>query len=307
MKKEIIFLKPAFVPKIWGSQKMEQLFKFDLPKNLPIGEAWLVSAHPNGMSYVLNGEFQGYSLQELYEKQPQLFSFPKSKEFPLLTKILDATDNLSVQIHPDDAFAHTHHQSLGKTECWYVLDCLPKQEVILGHKAKTQQQLLEWIDNNKFNKLLNYQKIKRDEFIYVPSLKIHGLLAGTVVYELQQSSDITYRLYDYDRLDNQGNPRKLHLDEAKQIIIVPDHDISNANAHDNYLVDNQFFKLIKLTNTEEKTYNYPQTPWLQATVIKGAGTIDNQPLKVGQSFILPAGYNTFTLNGEMTIMLSYAD
>lgn len=303
--KEIIFLKPAFVAKIWGNQKLKEQFNFDLPKNALIGEAWLISALEQGMSYVLNGQFKGCSLKKLYQDQPQLFGFPTAEEYPLLTKILDANDNLSVQIHPDDEYAKKHHQSYGKTECWYILDCAPEQKVVYGHNAKSKEQLISWLDENKFDQLLNYLPIKKDQFIYVPSLKIHGLLANTVVFELQQSSDITYRLYDYDRVDSNGNSRSLHLKEAKEIVTTPDQDSSKANSHNSYLVDNQFFKLIKIDNQDSTVYQYIEAKWLQVTVLKGQGTIDGTKIKLGDSFILPNGYNTFELNGMMLLMISY--
>ncbi|WP_342276795.1 type I phosphomannose isomerase catalytic subunit [Spiroplasma endosymbiont of Nebria brevicollis] len=304
---QIIFLIPAFIPKIWGSQKLVHKFNFDLPKNTSIGEAWLISAHPNGMSYVLNGTHKGLSLAQLFKDFPQLFGNPHETEYPLLSKILDANDSLSVQIHPDDEYAQKHHQSLGKTECWYILDCLPapKGQVILGHFAKTKDQFKQWVDKGQWNKLLKYVPIKEGQFIYVPSLKIHGLLAHTMVFELQQSSDITYRLYDYDRTDDFGNPRALHLKAAEDIIITPDKDSSDANAHDNYLVDNQFYKLSKITNDGIKDYSYPDVRWLQVSVLDGKGTIDGELIKKGDSFILPNGYNSFTLDGNLMMMVSY--
>lgn len=308
---QIFFLKPAFIQKIWGSQKLAQKFNFDLPKNTLIGEAWLVSAHPNGMSYILNGEYQGLSLADLFEQQPNLFDNLDNsgcvidKEYPLLTKILDANDSLSVQIHPDDEFAEKHHQCLGKTECWYVLECLPKGEVVLGHNAKTKEQFNQWVKDGQWDKLLKYTPIKKDQFIYVSSLKIHGLLANTMVFELQQSSDITYRLYDYNRKDEAGNLRELHLKEASDVVLTPDVNNNEANGHDNYLVDNKFFKLIKLINNGTKDYSYPNTRWLQFSVLDGHGTIDDTNIKKGDSFILPNGYNTFTLSGNMLLMVAY--
>ncbi|MBE4703828.1 type I phosphomannose isomerase catalytic subunit [Spiroplasma platyhelix] len=303
--KEIIFLKPAFVEKIWGNQKLKQQFNFDFPENILIGEAWLISGLEQGMSYVLNGEFQGYSLKQLYQDQPQLFGFPTEKEYPLLTKILDVSDNLSVQIHPDDKYAKKHHLSYGKTECWYVLDCSSGQKVVYGHHAQTKEQLMQWLDENKFDQLLNYLTIAKDQFIYVPSLKIHGLLANTLVFELQQSSDITYRLYDYNRVDKSGDSRDLHLKEAKDIIVCPDQNSSEANGHDDYLVDNQFFKLVKIANQDKQSYHFPEAKWLQVSVLKGQGTIDTTNIKLGDSFILVNGYNSFELQGEMLVMLSY--
>lgn len=304
-KPEIIFLKPAFVAKLWGSQRLKQQFSFNLPKNTKVGEAWLISALDQAMSYVLNGQFQGYSLKQLFQEQKQLFAYAQEKTYPLLTKILDANDNLSVQIHPDDTYAKKYHQMLGKTECWYILDCPKNQQVVYGHHAKNQQELTNWLDKKKFNHLLNYLSIKKGQFIYVPALKIHGLLANTLVFELQQSSDITYRLYDYNRIDDNGKARNLHLAETKAITLTPDKNSSKTNSHDNYLVDNQFFKLVKIENFILKEYHFKDVRWLQVTVLKGQGTIDETKIKIGDSFILPYGYNKFKLNGQLLIMLSF--
>jgi len=302
---EIIFLKPVFIPKLWGSQKLADQFGYDLPKNTSIGEAWLISAHAHGMSYVLNGRYQGLSLKQLYETYPQLFGYPVEKEYPLLTKILDANDNLSVQIHPNDQYAQEHHQTLGKTECWYVIDCLPKAQVILGHNAQTMVEFQALLAKHNFNKLLKYVPLQKDQFVYVPALKIHGLLAHTMVFELQQSSDITYRLYDYNRTDDAGNPRTLHLQETLDIVQIPDQNYSNANSHDDYLVDNEFFKLIKIVNQGSKNYYYDNVRWLQMVVLAGSGTIDGVKIKKGDAFILPNGYHKFLLTGAMIIMISY--
>lgn len=303
--KQIIFLQPAFVNKIWGSQRLKDKFNFDLPTNSTIGEAWLVSAHPHGMSYVLNGSYKGLSLAALFQQFPQLFGNPIEKTYPLLTKILDANDNLSVQIHPDNKYAQQHHQTLGKTECWYILECQAQGQVILGHNAQSKSQFQTWLKTEQWNKLLKYKPIKKDQFIYVPSLKIHGLMANTMVFELQQSSDITYRLYDYNRKDDNGNLRPLHLSTAIDIVIAPDQDTTVANGHDNYLVDNEFFKLCKIVNKGINKYCYPNVRWLQVSVLKGQGTIDKVFIKAGDSFILPHGYYEFTLDGTLMLMVSY--
>ena len=220
-------------------------------------------------------------------------------------KILDANDNLSVQIHPNDEYAAKHHQSLGKTECWYVLECVSNAKVILGHNAQTKTQFNDWIQTGQWNKLLKYVPISKDEFIYVPSLKIHGLLAHTIVFELQQSSDITYRLYDYGRKDECGNLRKLHLQAVTDLVLTPDRDSSLVNSHGDYLVDNNFFKLIKLVNEGVKKYHYLNTRWLQISVLDGSGNIDGTSIKKGDSFILPNGYNAFSLSGKLLLMIAY--
>ena len=168
------------------------------------------------------GPFSGMGLDQLWREYPELFGNPEEEAFPLLTKILDAKMDLSVQVHPEDAYAKAHeNEELGKTECWYILDCKESAEMIFGHNAQTKDELIELINRGKWNNLLRRVKIKPSDFYYVPSGTIHALCEGTLVLETQQSSDTTYRLYDYDRRDANGNLRELYLERAIDVTIVP--------------------------------------------------------------------------------------
>ena len=154
---------------------------------------------------------------------PRYSDITKTEVFPLLTKILDANTNLSVQVHPDDAYADLHENGeLGKTECWYIIDCKEDAEIIYGHNAKTKAEFTEMIENGEWSPLLRRVKIKPGDFFYVPSGTIHALGEGTVVLETQQSSDATYRLYDYDRVDQKGQLRELHIDKSIAVTTIPD-------------------------------------------------------------------------------------
>ena len=206
--KEPLFLEPVFQERIWGGTALRDQFNYEIPSDLT-GECWAISAHPNGPSIVKNGEFAGRTLIELWKDHPELFGEQSSPVFPLLTKILDANTDLSVQVHPDDAYANEHENGeLGKTECWYIIDCAEDAEIIYGHTAMTKEEFVERVENNEWNELLRSVKIKPGDFFYVPSGTIHALGKGTVVLETQQSSDTTYRLYDYDRKDQDGNLRE---------------------------------------------------------------------------------------------------
>ncbi len=140
-------------------------------------------------------------LLKVYQQHPELFGNPRSSVFPLLTKILDANASLSIQVHPDDAYAEEHEHELGKTECWYVIHAEPGAYLTYGYTAKTRDELIKMIDNHQWSKLFSRKPVKTGDFVYVPSGTIHALNKGIIVLETQQSSDTTYRIYDYDRRD----------------------------------------------------------------------------------------------------------
>src|SRR5699024_10223283 len=193
---------------------------YDIPSK-HTGEAWVISAHPNGPIVIENGILAGKTLAEAWNSHGELFN-KKQEDYPLLVKVLDANDNLSVQVHPDDRFAReVEKQPYGKTECWYVLSAEPDAELVLGHHAKTREELEKMMDHEERDQLLNKVKVKAGDFFYVPSGTIHAIGEGVVILETQQSSDITYRVYDYDRTDAEGRKRELHLEKAKQVSTVP--------------------------------------------------------------------------------------
>ncbi len=157
---EPMFLKPVFQEKIWGGSRLRSVFGFDIP-NDKIGEDWAISAHPHGVSVVENGEFKGKRLDELWSEHKELFGHPSEPVFPLLIKILDAEDDLSVQVHPDDAYGMKHEGELGKTECWYIIDAEPGAEIIYGHHAKTREELAEMIKDGRWDDLLKKVPVKK--------------------------------------------------------------------------------------------------------------------------------------------------
>lgn len=219
---EPLFLKPYFRPKIWGGRKLEQ-FGYDLPEG-KIGECWAISGHPHGPATIKNGPLAGKTLNQAYAENGEYFGQPTDNVFPLLTKILDAEDSLSVQVHPDDAYAAEHEHELGKTECWYVISAEPGSYLIYGHHAKTRAELKSMIEAGDWEHLLRKVPVKTGDFVYVPSGMIHALNKGIMVLETQQSSDTTYRLYDYDRTDDQGHKRELHLKQSIDVTTVPSVD-----------------------------------------------------------------------------------
>jgi len=312
---EPLFLKPVFKERIWGGTALNQEFDYSIPSN-KTGECWAISAHPNGPSIVENGLFAGESLDKLWKKQPELFGNPKEEVFPLLTKILDANMDLSVQVHPDDTFAKEYENGeLGKTECWYIIDCKEDADMILGHNAKTKDDLIQQINDGKWNELLRRVTIKPGDFFYVPSGTIHALCEGTLVLETQQSSDTTYRVYDYDRKDDQGNLRDLHLDKAIDVTTIPHQTagsqpsvVIKENVEITTFVESDFFSVYKWHVRGSSTFTY-NDQYLLFSVIKGEGALlhngDRYSLNKGTHFIIPVGLGEFLIDGECQLIVSH--
>ena len=216
----ILKLKPLFYDKVWGGSKLKNDLGYDCSSKT--GEAWGISAHKNGSSIITNDKYKGKTLRELYYTKKELFGNYPSEEFPILIKVIDANNDLSIQVHPDDQYAKKYENSFGKTECWYILDTEKNTDIIIGHKAKDIEELKSYINNNDFESVLNKFQIQKGDQFNIYSGTIHAICKGTLLLEIQQSSDITYRIYDYKRLDN-GKLRELHIDKALDVIKFPDN------------------------------------------------------------------------------------
>ncbi|GMK39400.1 mannose-6-phosphate isomerase [Paenibacillus sp. CCS19] len=309
-----IFLQPVFQERIWGGTKLNELFQYDIPSSAT-GECWAVSAHPNGQSVVSGGPYDGLKLGQLWTAHPELFG-SKSAVFPLLTKILDASDDLSVQVHPDDAYAGVHENGeLGKTECWYIVDAEPGASIIYGHEAQTKEQLVQLIQEGKWNDLLTSIPVKAGDFFYVPSGTIHALGRGVVVLETQQSSDTTYRVYDYDRRDKDGNLRELHLEKAIDVTTIPQSYV--AGSYDTReadgivitsFVSNDFFTVEKWVVDGKAKPPGGEQKYKILSVIEGSGVLraDGQSYELpkGAHFILPVGFGSYELEGKLRLIVS---
>ncbi|MCG8542398.1 MAG: mannose-6-phosphate isomerase, class I [Clostridia bacterium] len=306
----ILFLKPVFHEKIWGGNKLNSIFGYDIPSE-KTGECWAISAHPNGDCEILNRNFKGWNLSKLWKDKPELFGNLPLKQFPLLVKIIDACDDLSVQVHPNDEQAKLlENESNGKTECWYVLHCEESSKLVYGHNATTKAAFIDMIDRGKYKELLEYRNIKEGDFYFVPAGTIHGIGSGTLIYEVQQPSDVTYRLYDYDRVDSNGKHRDLHLDKSKEVVNVPHRDISimpevkkeNSVKVTTY-ISNEYFEVRKLSiHSYYSTKN--DKPFLLCTVIDGEGLINGITIKAGDNFIVTSQCNRIDIEGKLEIITS---
>lgn len=215
--KEILFLKPVFKEKVWGGGALAPLYGYPIPSD-HTGECWAIAAHPNGDCLVREGRFEGKRLSELWRDHRELFGGLPGDRFPLLIKIIDAREDLSIQVHPDDAYARIHENgSLGKKECWYILDCDPGTTIIIGQKARSREEFEQRMKSGQWKDLLNEIPIHPGDFFQIDPGTVHAIKGGTILLETQQNSDVTYRVYDYDRMDH-GRKRPLHIRQSLDVI-----------------------------------------------------------------------------------------
>ncbi|HEX7055590.1 MAG TPA: type I phosphomannose isomerase catalytic subunit [Bacilli bacterium] len=209
---------PVPAERIWGGSKLKKWFQAKTER--PIGEYWVVSGHPNGTSVVGNGPLAGKTINELTEQYPLAYLGKSPQQrFPLLVKFIEAEDDLSVQIHPDDAYANEREGDFGKTEAWYILDRKPGGEVILGHTFQNREQFMEAVAAGNIGPYLKRRKIAPGDVVFVAARTMHALLAGTTLIEIQQTSDVTYRVFDWNRVDKSGKSRELHVDKAADVML----------------------------------------------------------------------------------------
>ncbi len=308
--KPIIFLNPVFKETIWGGSKLKDEFGYDIPSDTT-GECWAVSAHPNGDCTVKSGVYEGETLSGLWSAHPELFGDLDMDRFPLLIKIIDAKEDLSIQVHPDDAYAAEHENgSLGKTECWYILDCPKDATLVVGHNAKTRTELEEMIDQGRWDELIREIPVKQGDFIQIDPGTVHAIKGGMMLLETQQSSDVTYRVYDYGRLTG-GKPRQLHIKQSIDVITVPaasPKDSVKAMADlpknvMNELISCDYYTVWKLDM--DKPVSFKQShPFLIMSVIGGEGLVNGQAIRKGDHFILPDGFGEVELEGEMQLIAS---
>lgn len=307
----ILKINPTFSEKIWGGKNLKKMgFKFEEDK---IGEAWVISGYENSASKLENGEY----LNQFYSSNKHLFNNYKTKEFPLLAKILDANDDLSVQVHPDNIIAKKlENYPFGKTESWYILKEPKNNEIIVGINSNSNDETRQMISDQNWNKLLRKEFIKKDDFLHIEAGTVHAILAGTIVYEIQQSSDITYRIYDYDRKDDKGNKRELNIDKSIESVKYNKSktsykktpkvlEIENGKVHN--FVNNEIYSFNKIEiNGEGKiSLDKDKYNFLMGTVIRGNISINNKKFENMESFIITSDeLKEIIYGGQAEVLIS---
>lgn len=210
-------LKPVLKSYIWGGEKLAAKYGKD---GGSVAESWEVAANASGSSVISGGEYDGMPLVDFLAAHPEALGAEASKFefFPVLVKLIDAASDLSVQVHPDDAYALANEGQYGKTEMWYVVECEPGAGMYCGFKRKVmKEELAEALNNGTITELLNFIEVKKGDCLFIKSGTVHAICGGVLVYEIQQNSTLTYRLYDYGRVGADGKPRELHIAKALEV------------------------------------------------------------------------------------------
>ncbi|UIR28919.1 mannose-6-phosphate isomerase, class I [Priestia flexa] len=310
---ELLFFEPVFKERIWGGTQLTT-FGYEIPSN-QTGECWAFAAHAHGQSVVKNGKYKGLTLGELWKEHRAIFGDLGGESFPLLIKILDANQDLSVQVHPNDEYANIHENGeFGKTECWYVIDCEKNAEIIYGHHAKTKEEFMSMVEQEEWDKLLHRVKVKPGDFFYVPSGTVHAIGKRILILETQQNSDTTYRLYDYNRKDSEGNTRELHLVKSIEVTETPCTSnkltIQQEKIHDLYVttfIECPYFSVQKWVLNGTSSLK-KEKPFLLVSVIDGKGSLisvgNEYPFKKGDHFLVPNGLEEYQLVGNAECIVS---
>ena len=308
--REIIKLKPVFKEMVWGGSRMRDYFGYEIPGE-DTGEAWVVSAHPQGDCQIAEGSFAGKTLSWLWREHRELFGNAEGDEFPLLVKFIDAREDLSIQVHPDDEYARAHENGArGKTECWYILDCEENTDIIVGHQARTKEEMEHLMKENRWEELLKVRPIAPGDFFQIVPGTIHAIRRGTLLIEIQQNSAITYRLYDYGRTPG-GKPRKLHWKQALDVVLCPHEEAAGERevfceaGYDRTLLVSCPFYTVEKYDVQKELILEQSWPFLIISIIGGEGTIDGHPVKRGSCLILPDGYGAARITGGISLITAH--
>ena len=313
---DIIFLKPVYKDYIWGGTRLKKEFNKNTPYE-KTAESWEVSTNKNGKSIIINGEWKDKDLDELFNNQETKESiFGKRclqmEKFPLLIKFIDAEDNLSVQVHPNDEFAKRYENDSGKTEMWYILDCKENAKLICGlNENAKKENIKEILKNGEIKKYLKYVDVQKGDSIYIPSGTVHAILSGILICEIQQNSDLTYRIYDWDRVGKDGKPRELHIDKAIDVIDFNSkaEKIESNGQNVQEIMKTKYFNVDKIKIEDIYTDISNIDTFYAISITDGSGKIyyENKEfnIKKGDSFIVPAKLGEYKIEGKIELLKSY--
>lgn len=304
----VFFFKPIPRAAIWGHTLVKDYFDYqDFP--MGIGQSWSFSAQENASTVCMSEPYQGLTLLELWNHHQELFGY-QNGDFPVIISLVAPEDDLSIQVHPDDEHARQVGFPCGKNEAWYFIEAKPGANIVYGHKAKDESDLRQYIQEDRWDELIQHLDVHPDDFVYLPAGLLHALKKGSIVYEIQQATDITYRFYDYHRQDELGNERELHLEQAIHCLSYDQTKMKNdvhpiITDHGHYqqtlYISNDSFTVTKLEINGDCEYLVDH--YQLATIVKGCGIVDGQEVKRGESFLIPI-HAKVHLDGNMIIMMT---
>lgn len=316
--------KPIYKEKIWGGQKIKTVLNQDFSPLNNCGEVWVVSGVKGNESLIENGFLAGNTLAEITEiYMDELLGDAiyneYGEEFPILVKFIDAADDLSIQVHPHDALAKKRHNSLGKTEMWYVMAADKGSELITGFEQDcNKEEYLEALENGKISDILHSEKVNEGDVFFQPAGRVHAIGKGILLAEIQQSSDVTYRIYDYERKDSEGNTRELHTEQALDAIDfkaqkeykTPYEEKLNQTSK---VIESKYFNtnLVTIDSAFSKDYSELDS-FIIHTCVDGRYTIiydekEKVMINKGEAVLLPASMEKITLipDGQVKFLESF--
>ncbi len=307
-------LSPVCRSTIWGGNRMRDCFGFQTKLD-NIAEAWMLSARDDNPGFILGGEYMGERIDRVLETYPAMIKAGNTDPAcPLLIKFIDARDKLSIQVHPDDAYAQAAGcaDPRGKTEMWIVLEASMGAELIFGAKNDfTEEELRTAIEGGTLEDMMNYVSVKAGDVFFIPAGLIHAIGGGILLAEVQQNCDTTYRVYDYNRRQADGTLRALHVDDAvkcaKHFSAEEIAALQYEGGDRDCLADSKYFHVEQITVREETTFTVTEASFVSLLVTSGEGVLtfggESYPLSAGMSFFLPAGMGDYTVRGQRSVGL----
>ncbi len=316
MNKYAMLMKPVSKEIIWGGDKLKKNYEKTAPFD-KIAESWELTVRENEMCVIENGEYSGTTVGDYIANDRVGIlgtSCEKYDRFPLLIKFIDAADRLSIQVHPDDEYALAREGELGKTEMWYIMEAEEGAKLVYGLKdGCTTEELSRAVNEGRVEEMLNFVPVRKGEVYFIPSGQVHAIGAGIMIAEIQQNSNITYRVYDYDRKGADGKPRQLHTQQALEVIKLRTNEeideirFSRTDEKDSgtTLASCEYFTVKKYLTNDKLTLNAGDDSFLSILVLEAENcTIGSCSAKTGDSFFIPAGTGAVEINGKAEIIVS---
>ena len=321
----IYFLKPALKETIWGGNKLKSEFKMESDLS-NIAEAWMLSCHEDGESTVIGGEYDSITLSKLIEDKlgfeclgTACSDFKKIEDFPILIKLIDADDKLSVQVHPDDEYAAANEKDVrGKTEAWYIIDCDDDAELIYGFRDDiSKEDFRASIEDGTLLDKVNRAKVKPGDVAFISSGTLHAIGKGILLAEVQQSCNTTYRVFDYNRTGLDGKPRELHVEKACDVTncTIPKGTLDPIGMpvkHDGYvsvlLAECKYFTMTSIETQNLYAGIADERSFTSIIMLDGSGTIkcgdEEYPVNKGDSIFIPADSGNYYISGQTKFLIS---
>ncbi len=314
-------MQPVFKDYIWGGNSLKKIFKKDTPYKIT-AESWEVAVHKDGCSVVADGVFSGKTIDELAEKLGTRLvgELSGNKKFPLMLKLIDAKDDLSVQVHPDDVYAEENENGeLGKTEMWYILDAAPKAQLIYGFKKDvTEEEFKEAIEKEELGEILNSVDVAPGDVFFIEAGTVHAIGKGIILAEIQQNSNTTYRVYDWGRVGADGKPRPLHIEKALEVSTLegsvglektPSLSIETEEYKRSFLCCCRYFAAEAVEVYSEAKEETDGRSFHIIMFTEKGGEIEYEggiaEGKCGESFLIPADMGEYKINGECKYVKYY--